>query len=249
MKLCYICKINESLNSSRCKTCNTEYFKKYREKNEKKIKTYKKEYYYLEFKESINDKNHRYYEKNKESVNKRNKEYYTNNKEKVRKINDLWMEENKEKVTIYQAAYRKENSDKTASYNKKYKIKNKKDLTLKRRNYENNRLANDPFYRVKKNIRRSINRAIKTSNWRKTKITEIILGCTFSALVTHLKVTWEKNYPGEILNWSKNVHIDHIIPLVTAKTLNDVYLLNHHSNLQLLKAFDNIKKGGKVLNP
>jgi hypothetical protein len=40
-------------------------------------------------------------------------------------------------------------------------------------------------------------------------------------------------------------HIDHIIPLATAKTEQDVYTLSHYTNLQPLWAKDNISKGAK----
>ena len=43
----------------------------------------------------------------------------------------------------------------------------------------------------------------------------------------------------------EKVHIDHIIPLATAKTEEDVIKLCHYTNLQLLKAKDNLKKGAK----
>jgi hypothetical protein len=41
-------------------------------------------------------------------------------------------------------------------------------------------------------------------------------------------------------------HIDHIIPLATAKTLDDLILLSHYTNLQPLWSKDNFKKGKKI---
>jgi len=61
-----------------------------------------------------------------------------------------------------------------------------------------------------------------------------------------LRGTFELNY-GLPFNWvdTKLLHIDHIIPLVTAKTEEDVIKLNHYSNLQYLFAEDNLEKGAK----
>lgn len=42
-------------------------------------------------------------------------------------------------------------------------------------------------------------------------------------------------------------HIDHIIPLSSAKTEEEIYKLCHYSNLQPLWAEDNMKKGDKIL--
>ena len=60
----------------------------------------------------------------------------------------------------------------------------------------------------------------------------------------HLLQTFKSNYGYE---WDKvePVHIDHIIPLATAKTEEDIIKLCHYTNLQLLKAKDNLRKNAK----
>ena len=42
-------------------------------------------------------------------------------------------------------------------------------------------------------------------------------------------------------------HVDHKIPLASAKTKEEVEKLFHHSNLQPLWAKDNLEKGAKIL--
>jgi hypothetical protein len=64
----------------------------------------------------------------------------------------------------------------------------------------------------------------------------------------HLKARFEGQF--EIgMSWSNigTWHIDHIIPLSSAKTEDEVYILCHHTNLQPLWAEDNLKKSNKIL--
>jgi hypothetical protein len=41
-------------------------------------------------------------------------------------------------------------------------------------------------------------------------------------------------------------HIDHIIPLASAKDEDEIYKLCHYTNLQPLWWFDNLSKGSKM---
>lgn len=68
-----------------------------------------------------------------------------------------------------------------------------------------------------------------------------MLGCTAKEFYLHLLKTYKENY-GENYDEIQEVNIDHIIPLVTAQTKEDVYNLFHFKNLQLLKEEDNRNK-------
>ena len=54
----------------------------------------------------------------------------------------------------------------------------------------------------------------------------------------------------ERMSWenhgAKTWHIDHIIPLASAKTEEEVFLLCHYTNLQPLWWSDNLSKGSKL---
>ena len=45
----------------------------------------------------------------------------------------------------------------------------------------------------------------------------------------------------------KEIHIDHIIPLSSAKSEDEIYKLCHYTNLQPLWAEDNLKISNKIL--
>jgi len=54
----------------------------------------------------------------------------------------------------------------------------------------------------------------------------------------------------EDMNWDRlsEIHIDHIIPISSAETIDDLYKLNHYTNLQPLWAKDNLAKYNKIIN-
>ena len=81
--------------------------------------------------------------------------------------------------------------------------------------------------------------------YKKYEKTEKIIGCSLDFLCNYLRETYYKNY-GVEYDGTQNVHIDHIVPLSTAKTEKDVYRLCHYTNLQLLNAKDNLRKSDKL---
>jgi len=70
------------------------------------------------------------------------------------------------------------------------------------------------------------------------------LGVSFDELNIYLEQKFKNNMSWE--NYGE-WHIDHIIPLSSAKTEKEIYELCHYTNLQPLWAEDNLKKGCKVL--
>lgn len=125
--------------------------------------------------------------------------------------------------------------------------KQKEYRKLNRSRYTDNetyRRKIDPIFKLKKNIRKRVNDYFKVFDIKKSNTTFNIIGKSPKELKEYIEnlfddgMTWE-NYG----DW----HIDHIMPLVTAKTEDDVYRLNHYSNLQPLWAKDNMKKGGKII--
>ena len=155
-------------------------------------------------------------------------------KERKRKNYDKWYEQNKEHRKEYHKQWRTENVDKWR------KIK---------RDYERNRKANDPLYKLISNFRTAIYQVLKENNVEKNKHYFDILKYTPEDLIQHLEkqftgnMTWE-NY-GE---W----HVDHKKPITSFnfQEMGDDEFMKCWSldNLQPLWEEENIRKSNKIFN-
>lgn len=124
------------------------------------------------------------------------------------------------------------------------KYKQKRIESGKAAAYERERKIADPTYRFKQSVRNNVFNAIRKNGYKKSKKTEEILGCTLDYFRQHIESQFLEGMSFENHGeW----HIDHIIPLATAKTEEDVLRLNHYSNLRPLWALDNLRKGSKEI--
>lgn len=139
--------------------------------------------------------------------------------------------------------------------NKKYRIENpeimKKCQRKSNQKYkkERNRRSkekreNDPLESLKLILRGRLHKALDRK--RVSKRTTELLGCSFEEVKNHLEkqfkdgMTWENR---GVYGW----HVDHIIPLSSAKTEEDAIKLCHYTNLQPLWWRENIIKSNKIL--
>ena len=219
------------------------YRKKWREDNKEKVKEQKK-LYYQKNKEKIRERAKVYYQKNKAEINKNNKKWLQENKEARREYKKKYNEENKEKISEQKKLYRLKNKEARREYQKKYYEKNREKKQEWRRGYDKKRRRNDPVFKFKVNLRKSISRGLKKVYTVKDKSTEDILGCSFKELKQHIESQWEDwmtwdNYGLCNGNLNHGWDIDHIKPLSLCETKEDVYKLNHYTNLQPLCSYTN----------
>lgn len=226
IKICSSCKISKNL----------EYF--YKLKNSK-------DGFNNSCKECMNAKSKKWLENNKEKQKERRRQYHIKNNAQQNAINLEYYQKNKNKEIFknkrkeYRVKYKKENREKILN---DYKIYSKK--------YKENKKKTDPLFKLTCNIRCLIRNSIclKNSYTKKNKTTEI-LGCSFEEFKKYLEskfepwMNWENRgkYNGTInFGWD----LDHIIPMKTSKTEEDVLKLNHYTNFQPLCSFINrhIKK-------
>lgn len=179
------------------------------------------------------------------------KENYINKKEQKKEYSKNYYYRNKEKKIDYGKNYYILNKDKKKEYDQKYSEKYK---TIRKENNKKNRKIinekeifryyNDEIYNITRRVRKRLHSFLKTKNITKKNKTFEIIGCTPQELKEHL----EKQFV-DGMNWENRSewHIDHIIPLSSAKTEEEVYNLCHYTNLQPLWAIDNIKKSNNIL--
>jgi len=131
----------------------------------------------------------------------------------------------KTKYKTSKCEYNKINSDKVKS---------------RRNRWFRKKTETDILFRLRRNLRNRIYKFIGKSSIR----TKDIVGIESNELKNYLEnqfndgMCWE-NY-GE---WQ----IDHIIPLSSAITEEEIYKLCHYTNLQPLWKIDNIKKSNKII--
>ena len=195
----------------------------------------------------------------KECVKKYTAKYYITNKNKLLYYKKIYSNNNKENIKEYFKEYYENNKEKS----KEYYEKNKENLKKKRKenneknkenrnNNHNKRIKNDTLYKLSCNIRTNINQSFKNKKHHKKSKTQDILGCTFKEFKEYIEnqfqqwMNWNNygNWDGITTEFNTSWDLDHIIPISSAKTEEDIYRLNHYTNFQPLCSYTNryIKK-------
>jgi hypothetical protein len=166
--------------------------------------------------------------------------------------------------------FRKNNPEAQSKYDKKYKLKNKLRLdeykkvwrlrnpekvkaavarsrsTKEKRRAIHQKTISNPLAKMRILIRSRSSKAIKRNRWKKDFSTIKHLGCSWSFAKSHIESQFKEG-----MSWGnhgfKGWHIDHIVPLSSAKTIDELLPLVHYSNLQPLWASENLKKWAKIL--
>jgi hypothetical protein len=154
------------------------------------------------------------------------------NKKYVEKVGD----ELKERKKIWN----EKNPQKVKEYRKKTYEKHGKRLSKIR--YE--KVKSDSIEYLKVLMRRRIRAILKSKNLKRRLPSEIIVGCSYSELKSYLENKFKDG-----MSWDNqgSWHIDHIIPLSSAKSEQEIFKLCHYTNLQPLWAEENIRKSNKLI--
>jgi hypothetical protein len=163
----------------------------------------------------------------KQTKSEYNKQHYLDNKEKQKEYHQNHRNINKDKIKEYGKGYRGKNKDKINEYGK---------------NYWKERYNTDPKFKLIDNLRSRLHEILGGGRSRRTLE---VLGCSPEQLTQHLEsqfqpwMTWENMGGRSVSTPNTTWDVDHIIPLSSAQTEEDVYRLNHYTNLQPLCSYHN----------
>ena len=250
-KICNKCGIEKPLSEfefrsdtkkyrNTCKECRKKYTSKWHKENLEYVKEYLQNN-----KEHIKARSKRYYDENREKLIEYSREYREENPLKVKEAKKKWREENKTKISNYNKDYEEIHKEERKEYKRNYHKENRKKENEYFKIHNKTRREKDSLYKIKVQLRHLIYHSFERKGYSKKTNTYKIIGTDYTTFYNYLLETFKKNYGYE---WDKKeeVHIDHIIPLSEAKTEEEVIRLCHYTNLQLLKAKDNIEKSDKL---
>jgi hypothetical protein len=140
----------------------------------------------------------------------------------------------------YQEKYRKRN----AEYIKIWISNNKENIRKTSNQYRVNKRKKDPLFKFSCDVRALIGGSFRRRNCKKPMKTEQILGCSIKEFQEYIISKCPEGTTLDNFNMYE-YHIDHIIPLSSANSVEEVIKLCHYTNLQPLWCSDNLKKSDK----
>jgi len=205
-----------------------------------------------ERKEYMKVYNKNYRLKNRDKLNKASEEWNKKNAEYRKKYMDDYLEKHREERRAYDRKHYQENKDRIKKQKLAHYHKNKEEICRRKRlsfhlikdqrtEYIRNKRRSDPYTRMVDNLRRRINAFFRSSGGKKPTNTTSLLGADYQTVKKHIEGQFTDG-----MNWGNHSlrgwHIDHIIPLCTAKNEEELLSLFHYTNLQPLWAKDNQSK-------
>ena len=156
--------------------------------------------------------------------------YYKSNKERIKQIQKGYYLKNKLKI-----------DKKIKEYGTKNKEKIRKYITL----YHKNRRDTDPLFKLRLYTSKSVRGSLLRKGYGKKTKTYNILKCEYDFFNKWLNGKASNGYTYGI----EDLHLDHVIPISLAETEEEILLLCHYSNYQLLTADENLAKSNSYVNP
>jgi hypothetical protein len=170
-------------------------------------------------------------------------EYQAKNREKLKAYLASYFQENKEKLNAANRTWAKENKNARSAHQRKWLENNRESRNVWRAKRAVERRKTDPIHAMREVARTRIRHALNNKGFKRQAKTAIMVGCSWAKLKLHIEsqfvdgMSWENRHLWEV---------DHIIPLSSANTQEDIIKLSHFSNLQPLWKEDNRSKSDKM---
>jgi len=162
-------------------------------------------------------------------------------KQRIRERDRLNRLNNKDKHKQYCL----DNKDKIKSKREQYYLDNKDKIRANQNEWFKQRRQSNPVFKLQSSIRTSIFKSLQRQGYTKQSSTSDILGCTWDEFKQHIESQFEpwmhwSNCGGrEVLGPNMTWDLDHITPISSAVTEDDVKRLNHYTNFQPLCSYVN----------
>lgn len=154
----------------------------------------------------------------------------------------------KERKEANRKEYLERNKDKIKIQRKERYLKTKEHYIVNNNKRKKEREQTEPLYKLSNNVRRNIRRSFSRNNtvkFRKVLKSEQLLGCSILDFTKYLLSKCpEGTTPSDFHQFG--YHLDHIIPIASAKTQEEIEKLCHYTNYQPLWWRDNIIKSNKI---
>lgn len=196
---------------------------------------------YSEEKKKALSKQH--YAKTGDKQKENKKAAYWADPEAASERNRINRERYREAILATQKAWYLANQDAQRIKSKAHYEANKQSYIDGNRRRTNQRVKTDPVFALSRRIRSLIYIRIYSGGYTKRSKSQEILGCTWPEFKQHIECQFTLG-----MSWDRlgEIHLDHIIPLATARNEDDVIRLNHFTNIRPLWAKDNLSKGAKL---
>lgn len=163
----------------------------------------------------------KYYREHREAIALRRAEYQRNHKELVKKWHKAYREKHREQIREASREYRAKHRDGIRS------------ASLAR-------LHGDPLHKERERCRCVIRGLWRREHNKNISSASSLIGCSPASFKQHLLRTWKDRYGTDYAG--EKCEVDHIVPLATGKSVEEIRELCNYANLQLLTPEDNARK-------
>jgi hypothetical protein len=197
---------------------------------------------------------------NPEKAQENARQYYETTREKQIAVTAKWRAANPEKLAEQRRRYREANAEKVAGQAREYHAVNREKILEQKRKWkaENQELVKaqkrrrhakkqkeaHPIYTMTNRVRTRMQQALRKNGFNKESTTAKMLGCSWKRFCQHIESQFADG-----MSWDNRSewHLDHVLPLACATTIEGLEKLSHYTNIRPLWAAENLRKSDNLV--